>query len=431
MRWVLLGLIVGACTADRAGLAGVEDAAVVRTDGAAGCVARGETCNAIDDDCDGTVDEVPAETCGTDVTLGVCEPGAYLCVAGVRSCEGAVLPAAEACSTGLDEDCDGAIDEDCGCTPGETSACGISDRGECRFGTRACADGGTFGECLGAIEPSAESCNGLDDDCDGETDEALRQPFYRDADGDGFGSLATVVAACSPPEGFVADARDCNDTCRECYPGREEACDALDNDCDGVVDDGLVQTVWRDADGDGFGDRTMALEACDVPGGYTRGDADCNDSDANVRPNAFEACNARDDNCDGTVDDGCMADCNRIVRGSSRYHFCRAGRRWTEARDFCGTLGAALVTIDDGTENGFVRQQADAAGGGDWWTGMNDLDDEGEWEWASGSDAGYRNWGSGEPNNLANEDCGSMRPDARWNDSDCRSSLRFACEAEL
>jgi hypothetical protein len=94
-------------------------------------------------------------------------------------------------------------------------------------------------------------------------------------------------------------------------------------------------------------------------------------------------------------------------------------------------LGATLVTIDDGSENGFVRQQADAAGGGDWWTGMNDRDDEGEWEWVSGSSAGYRNWGDREPNNFANEDCGSMRPDARWNDSDCGSALRFACEAAL
>jgi hypothetical protein len=203
MRFVLLGLMVSACTADRAGLATFEDAAVDPTDGAPDCVARAETCNAIDDDCDGTVDEVPVETCGTDVTLGVCRPGTYLCVAGVRSCEGAVLPSTEACSTELDEDCDGTIDEDCRCTPGETSTCGSSDRGECRFGTRACDAGGTFGECLGAIEPSAESCNGLDDDCDGETDEALRQPFYRDADGDGFGALATVIAACSPPEGFV------------------------------------------------------------------------------------------------------------------------------------------------------------------------------------------------------------------------------------
>ncbi|MEZ4250316.1 MAG: lectin-like protein [Polyangiales bacterium] len=45
--------------------------------------------------------------------------------------------------------------------------------------------------------------------------------------------------------------------------------------------------------------------------------------------------------------------------------------------------------------------------------------------------AGFRNWGNFEPNNLANEDCVSMRPDARWNDSECNSDLRFACEAAL
>ena len=429
MRFVLLFLSVSACTVDRAGLAGFDDGG--RDDGSTPCVPREETCNAIDDDCDGTVDEVAFEACGTTLDVGVCTPGAFRCQGGVRACEGAILPAGEACNTGLDEDCDGQVDEDCGCTPGETSACGTSDRGECQLGSRTCADGGTFGECLGAIEPSAESCNGLDDDCDGETDEGLRQPFYRDADGDGFGSLATVVAACSPPEGYVADSRDCNDTCRECYPGRDEVCDGLDNDCDGDVDEGLIETFWRDADGDGFGDRSMPMEGCTLPMGYARFDGDCNDGDGNVRPNAFEACNDRDDNCDGTVDEGCMADCNRVVRGSSRYHFCRSGRRWTDARDFCETLDASLVTIDDAPENAFVREQADAAGAGDWWTGLNDRGDEGEWEWVSGSSAAYRNWGGGEPNNIGNEDCASIRPDGRWNDSNCNNSLRFACEASL
>ncbi|MCB9599254.1 MAG: C-type lectin domain-containing protein [Sandaracinus sp.] len=126
-----------------------------------------------------------------------------------------------------------------------------------------------------------------------------------------------------------------------------------------------------------------------------------------------------------------MAECNRIVRAGHRYHFCRVAYRWTDARDFCDTLGAALLTVDDADENAFVRTAADGGGGGDWWIGLNDREDEGTWRWDSGSSSGYRNWGNLEPNNFANEDCVSMRPDARWNDSGCNSNLRFVCEAAL
>ncbi|MEZ4250314.1 MAG: putative metal-binding motif-containing protein [Polyangiales bacterium] len=246
MRRFALLLLATACSVDRAGLADFEDGG--GRDAGRDCVPRGETCNELDDDCDGVVDEVAEERCGTELEVGVCTPGLYRCTSGERRCEGAVLPATEACGNGLDDDCDGDTDEDCGCSPGASEACGTSDRGECRFGSRTCTSDGIFGECLGALDASAESCNGLDDDCDGETDEGLRQPFYRDSDGDGFGSAGTVIAACSPPEGFVADDRDCNDTCRECYPGRDEVCDTLDNDCDTRVDEGLLETAWRDAD---------------------------------------------------------------------------------------------------------------------------------------------------------------------------------------
>ncbi|MBM4318864.1 MAG: hypothetical protein FJ125_02645, partial [Deltaproteobacteria bacterium] len=70
----------------------------------------------------------------------------------------------------LDNDCDGRTDEACSCRPGEVRACG-TDEGECQAGSERCAGGRWGGACEGAVNPAAEGCNGLDDDCDGQTDE--------------------------------------------------------------------------------------------------------------------------------------------------------------------------------------------------------------------------------------------------------------------
>jgi hypothetical protein len=418
-------LLVVACSVERGGLAseayldGGRDAA---------CVTRVESCNGLDDDCNGVVDDVADEACGTTNEDGVCTPGVFRCAEGRRVCEGAVLPASEACETGLDEDCDGEIDEDCGCTPGEVGACGLSEEGECRLGERTCVEGGTFGECLGAAEPSAESCNGLDDDCDGETDEGLRQPFYGDTDGDGFGLATMVLAACSPPEGYVADDRDCDDTCRECYPLRDEICDERDNDCDGEVDEGLLRTVYRDVDADRFGNPEESMEVCgDVPPGWVAAAGDCNDLNAAIQPLAIELCNMIDENCDGVADEGCGAECNRVELPSGRYHFCRSGRSWTDARDFCGTLDATLVTIDSTEENELLRAASQIVRGGEWWLGLNDRETEDTFRWV-GRDSAFRNWGSGEPNDVGNEDCAELRSDGRWNDERCSDANPFVCE---
>jgi hypothetical protein len=84
--------------------------------------------------------------------------------------------------------------------------------------------------------PAAETCNGVDDDCDGAVDEADATDataFYADVDGDGFGDPAAMVTACAAPQDYVADNFDCDDTSALVHPGREEIPeDGLDNDCD-------------------------------------------------------------------------------------------------------------------------------------------------------------------------------------------------------
>jgi large repetitive protein len=85
------------------------------------------------------------------------------------------------------------------------------------------------------ISPAGtEHCDGADEDCDGSVDEEPTDPstFYTDADGDGFGDPAASTTACSAPTGTVADNSDCNDQDNGIYPGAEEHCDGVDEDCD-------------------------------------------------------------------------------------------------------------------------------------------------------------------------------------------------------
>ena len=130
-----------------------------------------ETCDGLDNDCDGTADEGLTQQCGTDI--GACDFGIQACANGAwGSCIGGAGPGTEACN-GIDDDCDGSTDEggDC-CASGDNRPCGTTlDMGECHPGTSVCANS-VWGQCAGFITPVTETCgNGKDDDCDGTPDE--------------------------------------------------------------------------------------------------------------------------------------------------------------------------------------------------------------------------------------------------------------------
>ncbi len=145
------------------------------------------------------------------------------------------------------------------------------------------------------VYPGAmERCDGLDNDCDGTSDEfpALgSSSWYEDNDGDGYGST-TGFFGCNPGSGYVSNKTDCDDTSDQAFPGGTEVCDGLDNDCDGTTD-GI------DADGDAFIDA-----AC--------GGGDCDDADPSINPGMAETWyDGIDTDCGGGSDydqDGDLVD---------------------------------------------------------------------------------------------------------------------------
>jgi hypothetical protein len=188
-----------------------------------------ETCNGVDDDCDGTADEgcecVTGETrscyTGPPGTEGVgrCAPGTQVCAdGGWGACEGSTLPAVDRCN-GEDDDCDGTVDEGCHCPPGSTRGCyetptgapgdGTPGVGVCSEGVATCVElpggGSDFGACMGAVTASSEICrNGTDEDCDGMVDEGCGTPtvdctvadvlFLMDTTGSMSGEIAQIQA---------------------------------------------------------------------------------------------------------------------------------------------------------------------------------------------------------------------------------------------
>ena len=208
-------------------------------------------------------------------------------------------------SAGDDDDTSGDDDDSAG--DDDDTSSGDDDTAPCidADGDNWCAEDDCDDQDPQTNPVAVESCDGEDNDCDGSVDEDALDAttWYADSDGDGYGGNQFLVAACSAPTGYVADNLDCDDLAPESYPGAIEVCDGNDNNCDTIVDEGVLTTWYADSDGDGYGDPSSSQESCAQPTGTSINSDDCNDSQAAISPSAVELCDGFDNDCDSTTDE--------------------------------------------------------------------------------------------------------------------------------
>jgi hypothetical protein len=290
-----------------------------------------EVCDGIDQDCDGAIDDGLANTTwyddadadgfgdpSTGVSACIAPPGKVADDTDCDDTNASINPSAAEICDGIDQDCDGAIDDGIATTTwyADTDRDGFGDASNtvdaCAQPAGTVADDTDCDDSRAAVNPSAtEACNGIDDDCDGQIDEAGAtgaRDWYDDLDGDSFGAGAVAATACTAPSGLVGNTADCDDSNAGIHPGALEACNGVDDDCDGVIDDNAVgASRWfADIDGDGFGDPSSSVLACAAPTGSVADNTDCDDGDATINPAAAELCDGVDQNCDGSATAGAI-----------------------------------------------------------------------------------------------------------------------------
>lgn len=251
----------------------------------------------------------------SDVAVEACfAPAGY--IADALDCDDTnplINPAiSEACNA-IDDNCNAIIDDGVLFTTyyadydldgfGDYSADSLS----CSFPSGFVLNNTDCNDTDNAIFPDAEElCNGVDDNCNALTDDGIDFfVFYADSDADTYGDVLHDTLSCSLVEGYIADASDCDDTNNYIHPFAVELCNLMDDNCNGIIDDGVLYlTYYYDNDDDSFGDNMLDSTDCIIPEGFVLNNTDCNDEDNSINPGAIELCNHVDDNCNLLLDDG-------------------------------------------------------------------------------------------------------------------------------
>ncbi len=310
-----------------------------------------ELCNGLDEDCDEVADEgVSAPTC--PLREGVCLGSRKPCLgeSGFGACGAAEYGDAwveeeDNLCDGLDNDCDGQTDEGCACEEGDTQLCG-SDEGACSPGVQRCEEG-AWGACLDATGPQDEVCDGVDNDCDGQIDNDLEAPFCALQAGLCQGSRAT----CQGEAGWSAcGATEYGDAWVQDEAAR---CDGLDNDCDGTSDEGCACV---DGESRACGTDVGACEE-----GSQRCQAGQWGPCAGSTGPMPEICDGIDNDCDGMNDETCACETGQTRACGTDVGACEAGTQqcmggqWGACR---GGVGPTPETCDglDNDCNGVVDE---------------------------------------------------------------------------
>ncbi len=231
-----------------------------------------EVCNGVDDDCVGGIDNgLPTQSYYVDAdTDGFGASGSSAIVscgavagrvtnnADCNDASSAIKPTAAELCNGVDDNCANGIDEG---NPGGGGACSTGQSGVCAPGTLTCQTATVT--CVRNVAPGTESCNGLDDNCNGTTDE-------------GFTGLGTGCSA-----GLGVCLRNGTNVCNAAHTGvvcsatagasTSAACDGLDNDCDGITDEPVL-TSTTNVGGTAYTDlevRPFYYSAASCAGGAT------------------------------------------------------------------------------------------------------------------------------------------------------------------
>ncbi len=235
-----------------------------------------------------------------------------------------------------DDDCDGEVDEDfkaaAGASPALGDPCDGLDLDLCREGVFTCTPDGRGVACSDLTVNTAELCNGLDEDCDGEADEDFE-----------------LGAGCDSPDDndlCADDVTECSSSgvriiCRNLANDHSERCNGVDDDCDGVIDNGF--NVGQACDGPDTDSCSEGVLACNGSGT----DTVCSDATGNT----VETCNGLDDDCDGTEDDGFNlgtpcdgADSDACIEGVT---ICRGDGTGTQCGDTTSSTPEVCNGLDD------------------------------------------------------------------------------------